>query len=281
MATGYAERARRESWQRACVRFVSRSASLWVGVQVTCLCLTAAVHAQSHVSTARTHYEDADFEGALAAIAAAWESDDVSADELVELLRLRALVHLGMGDQDAMREDVRALLSVRSDITFDDATPPEIRQTADSLRGEVGMGIAVETTVEATSGGARIDAEVTGDSADLVRRVVVHTRAGGGSFQSDEPPVEVALSSAEELAYHVEVIGPGGAIIAQEGSASDPFLWTSGEGGEEPTEEGGSPWLWVGIGAGAAAVVGIVLVVALSGGHSDITQPSLPMALSY
>ena len=247
---------------------------------MACLCAPAIVRAQ--LDEARARYEEADFEAALAALARAERGSDLDADGAVELFRLRALVHLGMGDQDGMREAVRALMLIRPSVELDETTPPEVRQAADAIRGELSP-LRVEALLEPTDEGARIDAEVQGDVAGLVRAIRVHTRVAGGSWLTGEPPVSLDVPSGAQLSYRAEALGPGGAVIASDGTADDPRTWTSTAEVTEDDEGSGSTWAIVGIGGALAVGLAVVLVVVLSGGGSDNenTQPTLPMALSY
>ena len=246
---------------------------------MACLCAPPIVRAQ--LDEARARYEEADFDNALAALARAERGSDLDADGVVELFRLRALVHLGMGDQDAMRQDVRALILVRPSVELDATTPPEVLEAADEIRGELAP-LTIEASLEPTDEGARIDAAVHGDGADLVRSVRVHTRVAGGSWLTGEPPVSLDVPGGAQLSYRAEAIGPGGAVIAEDGTAASPLTWTSSADVDAGGGGGGSPWLLVGIGGAAAVALGVVLVVVLtSGGENENTQPTLPVALSY
>ena len=258
-------------------------AALWAALQVSCLCLAAPAAAQTDVEQARAHYDEADFDAALRALSRAFVSDRLDAELIVEALRIRALVHLGMGDLDAMREDVRDLLTIRPETRFDEATPPEVRQAADELRDEIGDGLRVRAWVDPMPGGARVAAEVSGDSGGIVESLRVHTRVGEGAWRTDAPPVELEVSGDDSLAYAADAIGPGGAILASDGTSDAPLLWSEEDGlsgGGGVSDDGGVPWLWIGIGAGAV-VLGVVLVAVLAGGggESDRTQPTLPMTV--
>jgi hypothetical protein len=235
---------------------------------------------RAQLDEARARYEEADFDSALAALARAERGSDLDADGVIELFRLRALVHLGMGDQDAMREDVRALILLRPGVELDETTPPEVREAADAIRGELAP-LRVEATLEPTDEGARIDAAVSGDVAELVRAVRVHTRVAGGSWLTGAPPVSLDVPGGAQLAYRAEAIGPGGAVIAEDGTAADPRTWSSSAAVSD--DGGGSPWVLIGIGGALAVGLGVVLAVVLTSGGSqnDNTQPTLPMALSY
>lgn len=244
--------------------------------------LVPATVARAQLEEAQTQYEEASFEAALEALERAWQGDDLDQDDLIAVLRLRALVHLGLGDLDAVREDVRLLLSLQPDLQLDESLPPEVHAAAEDLRAEVGQGIRVRSIVEPTDTGVWIDAEVEGAPAELLRGVRVSGRAGEEAWRStQEPPLEVTVPGGGTVTYHAEALGPGGAVIAREGSAENPLLWSAtGEASTPEEADGGSSgaWLWAGVGAGAAAVVGAVVAIVLLGGSSenDHTRPSLP-----
>lgn len=241
---------------------------------VATLAQTTVAFAHPKVDEARTLYEEADFEGALARLQEAWQADDLTREDLLALLRLRALAHMGMGDAEAMREAVRAWVHLDPGVQLDDSTPPEIREAAESARPGPGGGVRVRARLEPTEGGVRIGAVVT-DEVRLVRDVRVHARVGDGPWQAGEPPLSLPVPPAATVAYAAEAVGPGGAVVARDGTVDDPLTWSAASAGDG---SGGAPWLWVGVGGGVLAAAGVVVAVLLLGGgeQSDLTRPTLP-----
>ncbi len=255
------------------------TAALLGAVATTWIAAPGTARAHPAVDEARAMYEEADFEGALAAIDRALSGDDLTRDELLDALRLRALVHLGMGDAEAMAEAVSAWVALAPDLELDESVPPEIRDAARQARGRGDEELGLRARATPTATGVRIDAEVRGDRAELVRTVRLHGRVGGGAWErSETAPLELAVPDAAEVAYYAEAVGPGGVVVANEGSAREPLRWSPPAIERDDDDDGSGPWLWVGLGAGAAAVVGTVVAVLLvtGGEQSDLTRPSLP-----
>ena len=119
---------------------------------------------------------------------------------------------------------------------------------------------------------------------------------GGPSLGPLGSPLEVPVRVGQSLAYHVEVIGPGGVVLARLGTAEAPIRWSYGQqpqevGGGVPTAPDAPPSddsaLWIGLGIGAAALVVIAAVVITavlvtsSQGVSDQTRPRLPVLAAF
>jgi hypothetical protein len=221
------------------------------------------------VDEAQAKYEEADFEGALDALTRAEAGDGLTRADLVAVYELRILVHLGIGEDEAVGTDLRRLISIAPGHEFSDALPPEVLRRASQVREELGGQIAVNVRASPTTTGVTLAAEVTRDPENLTREIRIVSRRGDDAWQTTRGD-SLELSGDEEVEYYGEAVGPGGVVLATHGTESHPRTW--GEGG-------GSPWLWIGIGAGAAAVVALTIViiaVATSGG-GDQTSPTLPM----
>lgn len=244
---------------------------------VALLAHTTVALAHPKVDEARGLYEEADFEGALARLEEAWEADDLTREDVLSLLRLRALVHLGIGNTEGMREAARAWVLLEPTLELDESTPPEIREAVESARPAASAGVRVAARLEPTDTGVRIGAEVRGDPMGLVRDVRVHARVGDGSWETAEPPMSVTVPPAATVAYAAEAVGPGGATVAHDGTLDDPHIWSATSGGTDH-RGGGVPWVWVGVGGGVLAAAGVVAAILLVGGgeQSDLTRPTLP-----
>ncbi len=230
---------------------------------------------------------EAEFERALEAFARAEERDDLTREDLVELLGARSLAHLAMDDAGALRQDLRQLASLDPEHRWGREAPPELSeafaQTLEVVDGIVG----VRSETEGVPGGVSIDAETSNDHGNLVRELRVFTRSGGGSWHRRRGGTQAA-PAGQRLDYYVEAIGPGGAVLASEGSRDEPLRSQPALGGgslirASDDDEGGiSPWVWVGIGAGVLVAAGVVLAILLIGNASPSgTQPESPLVIGF
>ncbi len=185
------------------------------------------------------------------------------------MYELRLLVHLGIGDDEAMDTDLRRLLTIAPSHAFSDAFPPEVLRRASQVREELGGRMNMTVRAAPTATGVSLTAEVTRDPENLVREVSIMSRQDGGEWQTTRSG-SVELAGDARVEFYGQAIGPGGVILATDGTRNNPRSFGDG---------GSSPWLWVGIGAGAAAVVAatIVIIAVASSGGSDQTSPTLPM----
>jgi len=96
-------------------------------------------------------YEEASFETALRMFDAAARNADLSVEELLELFEMRALVHHALGDETAMRSDLRRLNAVRPSYQLGRLAPPPVRAAFEEIR-EVNDGAAgVELRIDEES----------------------------------------------------------------------------------------------------------------------------------
>jgi hypothetical protein len=79
-------------------------------------------------------YEEANFTAALRTFDAAARNADLSVEELLELFEMRALVHHALGDEAAMRADLRRLNAVRPSYELGRLAPPPVRDAFEDVR---------------------------------------------------------------------------------------------------------------------------------------------------
>ena len=245
------------------------------GSSLVALALPATVLAHPLVDEARASYEEADFEGAIDALGRAEAADDLVREDLEAIFGLRVLLGLGMGDEDMTEQALRRLLSLDPAHNFGDVLPPEVLEAAARIRAEQAGAVRVRVRARRGPAGLVIAAEADRDPTGLVRTTRVAARVGAAPWRRvDFAELSLPEPSAP-VEFYAELVGPGGVVIAADGSEAEPKRWTP------PTEPGTTevPWMWIGIGAGAALVTGLVIVVAVvaSGGESDLTNPTLPM----
>jgi hypothetical protein len=230
----------------------------------------------------------AEFERALEAFARAEEADDLTRDDLVQLLGARCLAYLAMDDSGALRQDLRRLASLAPDHRWGREAPPELGEAFAQTLEVVDGVLGVTSDSEGVPGGVSVSAEAVNDHGGLVRELRIFTRVGGGSWHRTSGGTQAA-PAGQRLEYYVEAIGPGGAVLATEGSRDEPL--ESGPalaGGSlvraDDDDDGGgvSPWVWIGIGAGVLVAAGVVLAILLVGNAEPSgTQPESPLVIGF
>ncbi len=244
--------------------------------------LLSATPAEAQLDEAQDHFAAAEFEAAVRAYERA-EEGELTRDELVGLLRGRALAQAALGRDSEAERDMRALLSIEPGAELGLEAPPSLQRRFDALRADSGGALSVESSALPTSGGWRIRVNIEDDPGRLERQTIVYVREGGEFVPHEARRGRVRLSDLEgqDLEYYVEVFGPGEVVLAREGARSDPLVIDAPQSDVASPippieEEEDRTLLWVGIGAGAAAVViAVIIAVAVSGSSS--TQPSIPM----
>jgi hypothetical protein len=256
------------------------------GVDATCqrafaLSLTLASfawsgHAHAHplVDEGRARYEEADFGAAIETFARAERADDLTLEDLATLYETRALVHLAMGNAEAMRADLTRLAAVAPDHSLDSRAPPEVLRAFVEARASAGPPIRLLASPSSSSLGVTIAVEVQNDGAGLVRAVRIRGRSAGASGweSAEDAPLTVVTGGEAIVEYWAVAIGPGGAPLASVGSEDAPLRY--GAAGEDvegggASEGGGSALPWILIGAGVILVAVAVAVTIVLVGNQD------------
>lgn len=249
--------------------------------------LTASpAYAHPLVDQGRRLYEEAEFDQAMAVLARAEQSNDLTRPDLVELFRVRVLLRVAMEQADAMEADVERLLSLDPSFDFGDSAPPEVNEIVVRIRRRVTEPVGVEAHVEPTATGVSVNARATNDPAGLVREVRVRARTDESAWVGPlPPPLELALQGDQSLSYHVEVIGVGGVVLAQAGTATEPLVWTPGGGGGGGGGDDTTLWIGLGVGIGVAVLAAVAIVTTVlvldSQGPSEQTRPMLPVVARF
>jgi len=108
----------------------------------------AGVQAHPMLDRAVASYEEANFKTALHTFDAAARNADLSVEELLELFEMRALVHHALGDEVAMRADLRRLSAVRPSYQLGRLAPPPVRAAFEEVREANGGALGVELRIE-------------------------------------------------------------------------------------------------------------------------------------
>lgn len=243
---------------------------------VSSFSLAAAAQEHALIAEARNQYEEGEVEQALETVSRAEHTSDLSRENLLSLLELRILILRARGDDEQVSQELQRLASIAPDRAPADEFPPALRERLAGVRATLPGGLSVQARANATATGVEVTAEARNDVASVVREVRVYARAPDSAWSDGLDRLDVPVTSGR-VDYYAVAVGPGGAPVAEHGSAEEPrvFLFpelrANGSSGEAV-----SPWVWVGITAGAAAVVAAVVVVVVLATSSDNAQPTAP-----
>ena len=251
---------------------------------------TTRAYAHPLVDEGYRRYSQADFSGALDTFGRAWSGSGLERRDVVRILAGRAMVFYATNDTQGMRAALASLAALEPSYAFPREAPPELAQGLAAEVARLGGALAIEVTVEWRGEDAQLSARVGHDPGRMVGTVELHARTQGAHPLEGEGTLLVA-GAGQAVVYWAEAIGPGGAVLATEGSQAAPHRAprnavalgvpedSSAPGGTTDSGGGISPWIWVGIGAVVViAVVGALLLVC-SGGTTDSTQPGAPFVL--
>lgn len=233
------------------------------------------------VAAGRALYEAGELELSLDALEAALARTDLARDDAVRALETALLIQWIRHDSEAVLASLRTLAGL---IQREDA-PPDFppRLAAEFARVRAAATEAVvRGRVEVAPREVRVRAEVERDSMGLVRELIVHARHGAGPFESGLGELRVVRERWASVHYFIEARGPGGVLVAHQGSREAPVTFALEAGGPATShdEDGSepSPWIWIALGGGAAIAAAIVLVLVATAGEPTF-QPGVPRSL--
>ncbi|MEM9073284.1 MAG: hypothetical protein AAGE52_32565 [Myxococcota bacterium] len=244
-------------------------------VAIAFLLVASNVDAQS-LEDAEASYRNGEFEAAGATLDALLEGDNLDRSQVVAVYALRARVHHAERNDAGVEETLSALLSLDPNATLRDA-PPSLSRRVEALRGEVRTPLALALDRRRDGNDEEVSLRVTGDLARIVRQVQVR-------LESDEwrPRSGTQHLLAPGTRFVAEVIGPGGAVLAFEGTQQAP-LFVEGEvtpatpvARIEEDEEPRSIWRWLApvlLVVIAGAALGVGLALRDDGVRTDLTPP--------
>jgi hypothetical protein len=220
-------------------------------------------------------YEDADLEGALAAIERA-ERGPLDKTALLRLLATRVLIRFGLGMFEPLERDLLAIATIAPDYDLGIRAPPPIQQAFERARSRVTAPLALRLEIHAGATGAEVGAATVGDRASVVRRIEIAARpAGASAWRRGEGRVVLAVEPGDAIEAYARALGPGGAELAVDGSEDSPRRLVASALDET---DGGESWLpWLLAGAGVLAIGAAVVLTLLVVGGSDTTRPRGPV----
>jgi hypothetical protein len=237
---------------------------------------------------ARQLVEVGDFEGAIAATEAALDTGStggasVARQEVARLLAVRALAFMALRDEPSIDVALGTLAHVDPDHRFDPTMPPDVVERFEVVRAQRPSLRLSRPIVEVSATGARIvvaEPSVATVPGLIRARRVVARQLPGDWRASDGGRLELTTATAP-IEYYAELIGPGGVVLAQSGSAEAPHRWSPPAGRTAPSpaevDEGGG-WGWpVALGiTGALAIAAVIVLVLVFTADRD-SAPSFPM----
>ncbi|HMI92719.1 MAG TPA: hypothetical protein VK509_15190 [Polyangiales bacterium] len=242
------------------------------------LCSAAGVRAHPAIDQARVRLEAAEFERALALLDKAEQSPNLSREDALRLLELRALGLLALNDERMAQRALLELCALDPEHTFAPGTSPDLLAAFEKARSRLPPPPRLVIERNTQPDGIALHVHVLGDELGLVRRVELFTRVGGGPWQrTGSERTQLSAATGQRVDYRANALGLGGGVLANAPEQS----WSRPEPAPAPAPErvrtGSSPWLYVGLAAGALLLAGATAaVVVATSGDADRTQPSPP-----
>jgi hypothetical protein len=192
-----------------------------------CLVAAAAGRAHAHpiLEEAQRLFDEADFEGALEAFGRAEQAGDLTRDDVIQLYVRRALVHHTLGNESDLQTDLMRLASLEPDHEFGRQVPPVVVEAFERAKDRTTGRIAVQLVAQTRPGGVRFEARIRNDTSGIVQEVRLGARAPGNAWtQRSNAALEMPASSDSTLEIYAEAIGPGGAVLASDGTPDEPVI---------------------------------------------------------
>lgn len=251
---------------------------------VVALMVPATGYAHPLVDEARHSYEQASLPEAIATLDRALAGNDLSLTDYIAALELRVLVHLADGSADALDNDLRFLAAIAGDRTLSPEIPPETRARYEQIRASQGGPLAAQAHLTPMSDGATIQVDALHVPVGLNVTVKIHVQVNDEDWQAPilNRTARVHAEMGSQIAYFVELIGPGGAVLASSGSEHEPIVAQLNRAlnpAEHRRDDGAPIWPYL-VGAGVVGAAAITVAVVLLAGGKDSsggTQVSAPM----
>lgn len=259
-----------------------------VVISVVFACLTSFVgpaYAHPMLDRGVAHYENADFEAAIRTFDQASRNADLSVEELLRLFEMRALVHHAVGDEHAMREDLRRVAAVRPSYQLSALAPPQVMRAFNQILLDKKK---VELRIEEVSEGREwsMKARVLRVPDQLVDHVTLNCTVGASgtavsrTSKGKETSIDLPRRGAYSRCDATARTRQGGvlfhAVIGETRTSPAPAeafqLPTYQDRADEPKRK---RWPWFVAAAAVLVAGGITAGVVASNRSSDSTQPTL------
>lgn len=257
-----------------------------VAAALLVLGVASSVHAtDAEVERARALLESGDAAGALRVVTHVEARTDLPASELITLLVVRARSHAALGDTAALATDARLLVALAPSWQAPADAPEPLRAALDEARVAHLSPPALDVDTYRAANALRIVIEIDDDDLGTVRGTRLSWRLEGETawHRSVESDVLVRGLAGTRVEYHVEALGPGGVVVAREGSEASPKHATvpgtdAADGlGATSMSSGNSTTMWLIAGGVVVAAVVLVLVLFATGGGGERTELGVPI----
>lgn len=258
--------------KRRCARPVV-ALSLLVLVQL----VAAPALAHPKIDEAATRLETAEFESALRLLAEAEAGSDLSREDALRLLELRALVHLALKERERAAQALRLLAVLSPEHRFPEQTSPDLIAEFERVRQSAPDAPELSIDRALRPDGIALHANIAGDELGIAQGVRLWTRVGARPWRSTLAFETVVLAApGERVEYRAVAHGLGGAPVLMTEASS--VLIPKGK--DEPVARGTSPWLYAGVIGGVVAAVGVTALVLLGGDAAQGTRVAPPMVVA-
>jgi len=237
--------------------------------------LTAYAHPK--VDEAQARLEAAEFDAALRLLAEAETGSELTREDALHLLELRALVHLALNEDEDAVAALRMIAVLAPEYTLPPQTSPDLVAAFERARKSAPVAPRLVVERALSPDGVRVSASVQDDALGVARNMRLWTRIDGQPWRSTLATETLVLAApGQRVEYRADALGIGGAPVL----SSDTGSMLVPAGRDQPrAAAGASPWLYAGVLGGALAVGGAVAMIVLLGQSSDSTRLSPPMVV--
>jgi hypothetical protein len=187
------------------------------------LCLpVSSAHAHPGLDEGKRLISELEFESALAAFQGAIDSGELTRAELVDLLSERTLVLQALHRESELVQDFVWLAALAPEHILDMRAPPAMVAMWKSVRDQARGALGVKLSNDVSSGEYRLRAELTGTVPEGARARIAVRDATGKWEVTDSAERVGAVTDPIELDAYAQALGPGGLVVAEDGSADNP-----------------------------------------------------------
>jgi tetratricopeptide (TPR) repeat protein len=271
------------------LRFVLAIAAAWLG---SGLLQPDVARAHRDLDEAKRLASDLEFDAALNAFERALKSDELTRQELVQLLSERALVLHALHRKDELVKDFEWLSALAPDHRLDLRAPPDLTALWTSVRDQGRGPLQVKLEAEAGDAGAlSARATLTGTVPEGARPRLWLRRPGGNFGVVPLPELRESAPDGTTLELYAQAVGLGNVVLAEDHDASEPLRITARGGsadGTGPVDGAAQPswakrhkgWL-IGGAVVLAVAAGVVTGVMLARGDGDNDKTNLKPMVSF
>jgi hypothetical protein len=207
-------------------------------------------------------YEEADFDGALAAFDRA-EAAGLDRALLVRSIAHRVLIAHASSDAATLETQALRLVSLDPEALRSEASPGLVR-ALEGARSRADGIVRLSIVHEVADGALQLRARVDGDVAGMVREVRLRARRGDGEMvEAVGGVVRLPGATTDDVGVVADCTGPGGAVLAALGTEAAPHSLAAAIAQQIVASPSDDTALHVGLGVGAAVLVVAAVIIAV------------------